>query len=130
MDVEIKGFEMKVKDRPGSKDYLLFEIPKITCDRRPAKIDGLIPRKLKLEFQAESIWTKCSNVNFWFGRERGERDLAVKDSRLSLLKKPFNIDIEYKKLANSEVIAKISPLEMDKAGRVNLTFTCIELIWP
>lgn len=33
-------------------------------------------------------------------------------------------------MAASEVIAKISPLEMDKAGRVNLTFTPIELILP
>ena len=33
-------------------------------------------------------------------------------------------------MSNSEVIAKISPLDMDKAGRVNLTFTPIELIWP
>lgn len=68
---------MKVKDRPGSKEYLLFEIPKINCDRRPGKINGLVHRKPKLELQSESIWTKCSNVNFWFGRESGDKNLAV-----------------------------------------------------
>lgn len=38
--------------------------------------------------------------------------------------------IEYKKLSGSTVIQKISALAMDKAGRVNLSFTPIELIWP
>ena len=130
MDVKIMNFEMKVKDRPSSKDYLLFEIPLITCDRTKGTISGLIRSKPKLTFQSESIWTKCSDVNFYFGRESGERDLSVKDARLSLLKKPFQITVEYKRMSGSEVIAKISPLEMDKAGRVNLIFTPIELIWP
>ena len=119
-----------IKDRPRSKDYLLFEIPLITCERTKGTMDGLIPRKPKLELQAESIWTKCPEVKFWFGRECGDGDLTVQDSRLSLLKESFAITVEYKKLSGSEVIAKISPLEMDKAARVNLTFTPIELIWP
>ena len=130
MDIEINNFEMKVKDRPHSKDYLLFEIPKITCDKTKGTMDGLIPRKQHIKFQSESIWTRCADVQFWFGRESGTRDLAIKDARLSLLKAPFQITVEYKKLSGSEVIAKIPPLEMDKSGRVNLTFTPIELIWP
>ena len=59
MDVKIKNFEMKVKDRPGSKEYLLFEIPLITCDRSKGTIDGLIRSKPKLFFQSESINTSC-----------------------------------------------------------------------
>ena len=89
MDVKITNFEMKVKDRPGSKDYLLFEIPSITCERDKGTMSGLIRSKPKLIFQSESIWTRCSDVNFWFGRESGVRDLSVKDVKLGLLKKPF-----------------------------------------
>ena len=103
------NFEMKVKDRPSSRDYLLFEIPLITCDRSKGTIDGLIRSKPELTFQSESINTICSDVNFYFGHESGERDLSVQDARLSLLKKPFQINIEYKRMSNSEVIAKISP---------------------
>ena len=77
MDVKIMNFEMKVKDRPSSKDYLLFEIPLISCDRSKGTIDGLIRSKPKLSFQSESINTICSDINFYFGRERGERDLSV-----------------------------------------------------
>ena len=33
-------------------------------------------------------------------------------------------------MSGSEVIAKIDPREIDKAARVNLIFTPIELIWP
>ena len=130
MDVEINDVEMKIKDRPFSKDYLLFQIPKITCDKTKGVLDDLIRSKPKLQFQAESIWTRCYDVNFYFARESGTSDLTVKDSRLSLLKKPFEIVIEYKKMSGSDVIAKISPLEIDKSGRVNLEFTPIELIWP
>lgn len=54
----------------------------------------------------------------------------MKDAKLSLLKKPFDIEIEYIKLSGSEVIAKISANEMEKGGRVNLTFTPIEFILP
>ena len=59
MDVKIMNFEMKVKDRPSSKDYLLFEIPLISCDRSKGTIDGLIRNKPKLTFQSESINTIC-----------------------------------------------------------------------
>lgn len=45
MDVEISNFEMKIKDRPGSKDYLLFEIPKIACHRTKGTMDKVIFRK-------------------------------------------------------------------------------------
>ena len=54
----------------------------------------------------------------------------MKDARLSLLKKPFAVSVEYKKMSGSDVIAKIDPREIDKAARVNLVFTPIELIWP
>ena len=62
MDVKIKNFEMKVKDRPHSKDYIIFEIPIITCDKTKGTIDGLIPRKPKLTFQSESIWTRIPEI--------------------------------------------------------------------
>ena len=86
MDVQISNFEMKVKDRPASKDYLLFEIPLISCHKTKGTIDGLIARKPHIYFQSESIWTDVKDINFWFGRESGVRDLTVKDARLSLLK--------------------------------------------
>ena len=130
MDVRITSLEMKIKDRPHSKDYLLFDIPLITCERKRSTMTGLIPRQKKLELEAESIWTRIPELNFWFGRENDDKDLTVQDSRLSLLKRPFNITIEYKRLSASEVIAKIPSIEMDKAAHVNLTFTPIELIWP
>ena len=60
MDVQIKNFEMKVKDRPGSRDYFLFEIPEIACHRTKDTLEGLIKSKPDLSFQAESIWTDCS----------------------------------------------------------------------
>lgn len=47
LDVKIRNFEMKVKDRPRSKDYLLFEIPMICCNRSKGTIDGLIKGKKK-----------------------------------------------------------------------------------
>ena len=130
MDVRINSLEMKIKDRPHSKDYLLFDIPLITCERTKGTLDGKIPRLKKLKLQSESIWTRCPEVNFWFGRENDDKDLTVQDSRLSLLKRPFNMEIEYKRLSGSEVLAKIPSIEMDKAAHVNLTFTPIELIWP
>ena len=81
MDVEIKKFEMKVKDRPSSKDYLLFELPLIACERTKGTISGLIRSKPldKLVFQSESIMIRCTGVNFWFGRESGSADLSIKD---------------------------------------------------
>ena len=49
MDVRITSLEMKIKDRPHSKDYLLFDIPLITCERKRSTMTGLIPRQKKLE---------------------------------------------------------------------------------
>ena len=50
MDIQMTNCEMKIKDRPASKDYLLFEIPMIACHRTKGTIDGLIPRKPKIYF--------------------------------------------------------------------------------
>ena len=50
MDVKINNFEMKIKDRPSSKDYLLIEMPLITCERDKGTIDGLIRSKPKMTF--------------------------------------------------------------------------------
>lgn len=45
MDVKITSLEMRIKDRPHSKDYLLFDIPLITCNRTKGTMAGLIPRQ-------------------------------------------------------------------------------------
>ena len=69
MDIEIKNFEMKLKDRPHSMEYFLLASPKLTVEKAKGSIKGRFTKKPEIEVQTESINTNMSEVNFWFGRE-------------------------------------------------------------
>ena len=107
---------MKLKDRPNSREYFLISSPRLCVDRAKGTIKGRFTKKPEIEVQTESINTHMSDVNFWFGREQSEDNLTASDDKLSLLKQPFNLFVEYKKISYSEVIEKIDTKDCDKAA--------------
>jgi hypothetical protein len=69
MDIEITNFELKLKDRPKSKEYLLIASPKLCVSKAVGRDAGRFKNKPNLSLQTESINTTMSDVNFYFGRE-------------------------------------------------------------
>ena len=130
MDIEISNFEMKLKDRPKSKEYLLIASPKVCVNRSKGSISGRFKNKPNVAINTESINTNMADVNFYFGREEGDENMTAIDEKLSLLKQTFSIDVEYKKLSYSEVIEKIDTRECDKAGEINIQIDPMLLILP
>ena len=130
MDIEITNLEVKLKDRPKSKEYFLIESPKLCVNRSKGTISGRFRNKPHISLQTESFNINLSDVNFWFGREHGDDNMTAIDDKLSLLKKTFNIDVEYKKLSYSEVIEKIDTKDCDKAAQINIEFGPLLLILP
>ena len=47
-----------------------------------------------------------------------------------MLKKPFDIEVEFKKLAYSEILNKFDKKELDMSPIINLTFQPIQLVLP
>ena len=49
MDIEILNFEMKLKDRPHSKEYFLLAAPRLCVDRQKGTIKGRFTKKPEIE---------------------------------------------------------------------------------
>jgi hypothetical protein len=79
MDIVITNLQLKMKDRPQKKEYMLIESRRVIVNKKVGNIMGRFLKKPNISLQTESIITVVKDVNFWFGQEKNMNDLTAKD---------------------------------------------------
>ena len=79
MDIVITNLQLKMKDRPQKKEYMLIESRRVIVNKKVGTITGRFLKKPLISLNTESIITVVKDVNFWFGQEKNMNDLTAKD---------------------------------------------------
>lgn len=88
------------------------------------KVAGRFPLKPEITLGMQRYKVELKTINFWYGISKKAKD------RLSLLKKTFNVTVDFDTLQFSEMLEKIDHRQMDKSTNVRIEFDPMMLVLP
>jgi hypothetical protein len=66
MDIKITTLELKLRDRPQSKSYLLISIPQVEVSQVMSKKKGKFTRRPEIELKTQIMTVKLEEAMFWY----------------------------------------------------------------
>ena len=128
MDIQIDNGDIIVRTRPQNPVYLLINTPLITVSQQLFTKAGRVYQNKNIRLAHQCIKTKLSQAHFWYCKQSKTKEGA--DKKLSMLRQPFDITIDFTKLAYSKMIEQSCHEALDKSSTVDIFFDPVCFVIP